>query len=121
TAVQKLGIRAGNKVGVVDPPRDYVTVLGAMPEGAELMEDPAAPCDVTLWFVHDPAPFLEALGRMRAIASQTKLWVLWRKGSPKGITQTFVRAAAIDAGLVDYKICSVDGRWSAMAFARKKR
>jgi CheY-like chemotaxis protein len=121
TAAEKLGIRAGSTAGVVDAPRDYLTVLGAMPEGVECTEDPAAPCGVTLWFIHDPEPFLEALSRMRAIASRTKLWVLWRKGSQNGITQNFVRETAIGAGLVDYKICSVDGRWSAIAFARKKQ
>ena len=102
------------------PPRDYTTVLGEIPEGAELLEDTEQPCAVTLWFVHEPEPFLAALPTLRTLAGKTKLWLLWRKGSQNGITQNFVREAAIDAGLVDYKICAVDGRWSAIAFARKK-
>jgi hypothetical protein len=31
-----------------------------------------------------------------------------------------IRRAAIDVGLVDYKICSVDATWSGMVFAVKK-
>jgi len=120
TAAQKLGVRPGDKVAVIDPPRDYTTVLGEIPEGAELLEDTEQPCAVTLWFVHEPEPFLAALPTLRTLAGKTKLWLLWRKGSQNGITQNFVREAAIDAGLVDYKICAVDGRWSAIAFARKK-
>jgi hypothetical protein len=121
TAAQKIGIREGTKVAVMDPPRDYLTVLGEIPADAELIEDSHAVQAVTLWFVHDPEPFLAALPTMRNIASRTKLWVLWRKGSKNGISQNFVRETAIDAGLVDYKICSVDGHWSGIAFARSKK
>jgi hypothetical protein len=55
---------------------------------------------------------------MRKLAGRTKLWILWRKGS--GVTQPFLRESAAAVGLVDYKICSVDGTWSAMLFARRK-
>jgi hypothetical protein len=39
---------------------------------------------------------------------------------PCGLTDRRVREAAIEAGLVDYKICAVNEQWSAMAFARRK-
>jgi hypothetical protein len=55
---------------------------------------------------------------MRKVAGRTKLWVLWRKGSE--VTQTWLRQAAAAVGLVDYKICSLDGRWGSMLFARRK-
>jgi hypothetical protein len=121
TAAQKMGVRAGTKVGVMDPPRDYLTVLGEIPADTEIIEDSDAVQDVTIWFIHEPEAFLAALPRMRNIAARTRLWVLWRKGSRNGITQNFVRETAIDAGLVDYKICSVDGHWSGIAFARSKK
>ena len=108
-------------MAVIDPPRDYLTVLGQLPENAELLEEPEAVHAVTLWFVHEPEPFLQSLPRMRNIAPLTKLWVLWRKGSKNGFNENFVRQTAIDAGLVDYKICSVDGHWSGIAFARSKK
>lgn len=120
SAAQKLGVKAGCTLGVFDPPRDYLTALGPLPEGVEPEEGPSKPCGVTLWFVHDPAGLREALRPMRAIADRTKLWVVWRKGSEAGVTQNLVRESGIEAGLVDYKICSLDGRWSGMAFARKK-
>jgi hypothetical protein len=31
-----------------------------------------------------------------------------------------VRDTALEAGLVDYKICAVNEQWSGMAFARRK-
>jgi hypothetical protein len=120
TAAQKLGIKEGSTAAVIDPPRDYLTVLGELPENAGLVEDADSVQGVTLWFVHDPARLAAGLSKIRSIADRTRLWILWRKGSDNGITQNGVRQAGLDAGLVDYKICSVDGRWSGILFARKK-
>jgi hypothetical protein len=96
--------------------------LGEVPDSVEFREDDDAP--TTLWFVHDREGLLENLRRMRTMASRTKLWLLWQKGangfSGAGVTQNSVREMAREVGLVDYKICSVDARWSAMLFARKK-
>jgi hypothetical protein len=117
TVAQKLGIGEGATVAVIDAPRDYAAALGALPEGAELVENPDAIQDVTLWFVRDPREYQAGLGRMQAIAHRTKLWVVWRKGS---LTDRVVRQEAIEVGLVDYKICAVNAQWSAMAFARRK-
>ncbi len=120
TVAQKIGMKPNSQATVMDPPRDYRKVIGELPDGAELVEDPDAPEAVTLWFIHEPEGFLAALPRMRTIATKTKLWVLWRKGRKNGLNQNFVREAGIDSGLVDYKICSVSDVWSGMAFARKK-
>lgn len=114
TAAQKLGIRAGARVALIDPPRNYASVIGATIEEAA-GED----CPITLWFVTDGAALHEALPRMRTLAARTKLWILWRKRRP-GINQPFLRESAAAVGLVDYKICSVNATWSAMLFARKK-
>ena len=117
---QKLGVQPGMSLGVVDPPRDYLAALGEMPEGVEIVEDPDSPQAVTVWFVHELDPYLDSLQRMRAIADRTKLWIAWRKGAKNGITQNSVRETAREVGLVDYKICAIDGHWSGMLFARKK-
>ena len=39
TAAQKMGIREGTVVGLIDPPVDYLKVLGELPEGAVMEED----------------------------------------------------------------------------------
>jgi hypothetical protein len=121
TTAQKLGIKEGCRVALLDAPRDFASVLGPMPEGVELYEEPSNVCAVTLWFVEDAEIYRSALPRMRRLAAQTKLWVIWPKGGQKaGITQQVIRNSALAVGLVDYKICSVSDRWSAIAFAKKK-
>jgi hypothetical protein len=120
TAAQKLGIREGDSVAVVDAPRDYVRVLGEMPARVAFEEEDCANCAVTLWFVHNPDEYRAALPRMRGAAAHGKLWALWRKqkGREKqAVTERLVRETALDFGLVDYKICSVDATWSGLLFA----
>jgi len=132
TTAQKLGIVPARgiapRVAIIDPPADYERVIGPLPEGAELEENPREILPITLWFIHDPASFHARLPRMRALAAHTRLWILWRKKTPKKKPKNevdeldggLIRRAAIDVSLVDYKICSLDATWSGMVFAVKK-
>lgn len=121
TAAQKLGIRAGAKVGVLDPPREYLRLVGAVPEGVEFVEDGRS-LGLLLWFVHDAREFEARLPDARRWAANAKLWVLWRKqaAGKSVLTQLEIRRLAGEFGLVDYKICSVDDSWSGMLFALRK-
>jgi len=121
TTAEKLGVKPGSSVGLFDAPRDYFSVIGDLPDGVELVEEPDEVHPVTLWFVRDPREYLAGLRRKSAMAARTKFWVIWRKGSTNGLTGNLVREGALDAGLVDYKICSVDSKWSGMVFAVKKK
>jgi len=121
TTAQKLGIVKDTAVGLLDPPGDYASVLGPMPDGVSFIEGAARDCTVTLWFVSDAVVYQSRLQRARTLAARTKLWILWPKGGQRtGISHPYLRETANSVGLVDYKICSVNDRWSAVAFARKK-
>jgi len=121
TTAQKMGIVAGATVGLLDPPRDYENALGAMPDGVTFQEGAAKNCAVMLWFVTDADAYASRLPLVRALAARTKLWIVWQKGrKDTGIGETYLRETANALGLVDYKICSVNERWSAMAFAQRK-
>ena len=120
TTAQKLGIAANSRVFVVDPPSGYARAIGDLPEGASFEEESPTDCAVSLWFVHGIAEFQAALPRMRTLAARSRLWILWRKSRQDGLNGNVVRSGAIDVGLVDYKICSIDETWSAMVFAIKK-
>lgn len=120
TAAQKMGIREGNVVGLIDPPADYLKVIGELPDGVAMEEEPRQVCPITLWFVHDPAEFEAALPSRRTLAARSRLWIVWQKGRRDGLNGNFVRERALAMGLVDYKICSLDGVWSGMVFTVKK-
>lgn len=122
SAAQKLGIRAGSVVAVIDAPRDYAQVIGLLPAEAALREGVQEQCAVALWFVHDAGDYRAALSSMREIARGAKLWILWRKQKARGareLNETLIRDCALEMGLVDYKVCSVDLTWSGLLFARK--
>jgi hypothetical protein len=120
TTAQKLGIAPHSRVFVIDPPSGYARAIGELPAGACFEEESSANCALSLWFVHGVAEFQAALPRMRALAAHSRLWILWRKSKQDGLNGNIIRAGAIDVGLVDYKICSIDKIWSAMVFALKK-
>jgi hypothetical protein len=116
----KLGIRAGMRVAVFDPPGGYAKVLGSLPEGVELVEEPAETLPMTLWFVQDPDEYLAGLRRMRRWANQGRVWVVYPKGNRTPLTQFTVREGAMAFGMVDYKVCSLDATWTGLAFTVKK-
>ncbi|HEV2202591.1 MAG TPA: hypothetical protein VGR73_22460 [Bryobacteraceae bacterium] len=96
TTAQKLGIREGMKIGLIDPPGDYTRVIGEIPEGVVLEEnavqdEPRDFLPMTLWFVHDPGEFEAALSARRSLASKGRLWIVWRKGRRDGLNGNFVR------------------------------
>ncbi len=117
TAAQKLGIREGTVVAVIDAPRDFEKVLGAVPPGVTFSEKHGA---VTLWFVHGADAYRALLPEARAIVARSKLWVLWRKGGVSNVNERLIRETALDFGLVDYKVCSVNETWSGLLFAAAK-
>jgi hypothetical protein len=52
-----------------------------------------------------------------------RLWILWPKkasGVVSDLSQSEVRRAGLEAGLVDFKICAVDATWSGLCFTRRK-
>ena len=123
TAAQKLGIKEGFSIRLIDPPQDAFRALGDLPACVQFQEGEAAGAEVTLAFIDSVEQLRPTLSRIRHLASGSKLWILWRKKtapSHAGVTEPFVRETGIALGLVDYKICSVNETWSAMAFARKR-
>src|SRR5262245_42397588 len=80
TVAQKLGISSDSVVTVFDPPRNFPSVLGDIPEGVQFEEEMHSQTAVTLWFIHDVATYQSMLGKRRHLAKRSKLWILWPKG-----------------------------------------
>jgi CheY-like chemotaxis protein len=119
TTAQKLGIEVACIVSVIDPPRDYLAVLGDLPSGVEFTENELSPAAVVLCFVHDLSSLQARMSELRSRARTGKLWFCWRKGKSAsgGVSDSSIRAIGISLGLVDYKICSLNQVWSGMLFA----
>lgn len=121
TTAEKLGIKTGARVALIDPPADYPRVLGKLPDGVSLEEQTEETLPLTLWFIRDPDGYLAGLGQMRKRALTSRIWIIYPKGrNASGLTQSLIREAALSVGLVDYKVCSVNEVWTGLLFTRKK-
>lgn len=120
---KKLGIKPSSAVSLVNAPQGFEETLGELPEGAVLQRQARDPCDVTLWFVRSSEELERGIQRMWPCAEQGGLWIAWPKkasGAVSDLSQAMVRQAGLDAGLVDFKVCSMDATWSGLRFTRRK-
>jgi hypothetical protein len=126
--VKKLGIKENATVALIGAPRGFPAALGRLPRGARLVEGtrnecsgPEGPCLVAVWFPRSLADLRRGVAGMEGFTSN--LWIAWPKkasGVKTDLGEQEVREAGLDAGWVDYKVCSLDTTWSALGFARRK-
>lgn len=120
---KKLGIQPGTSLALVDAPAGFARTLGALPERVALRRDARAGTDLTVWFVRNGKDLAGGIVRMAARTGSGALWIAWPKlGSAlaSDLREGVVRDAALAEGLVDYKVCAIDGTWSGLKFARRK-
>jgi hypothetical protein len=117
SVVQKLGIKPRFAVATIGAPRGFAGTLGDLPEGTRFHAHRGGPCDLLLWFVRTQVELERGVARV--VPAGCPCWILWPKRAANvrtDITQNSVRATGLAAGLVDYKVCSVDAVWSGLLF-----
>ena len=114
----KLGIKSGFNVLLVDAPAHYLSLFENMPDGVNFNDDAGNPKDLIHFFVKQEKIFLILLPQLKAqIKPNGIIWVSWPKKSSKvvtDITEDTIRNYAIEIGLVDIKVCAVDEIWSGL-------
>ncbi len=122
---QKLGIKSGYTVSLVGAPLGFRQILGELPENVVLRDGVRGQSDLTLWFAKSRTELEERLQHLRVFSKNAGLWIIWPKKTSKlqtDLGQPVVREAGIAAGMVDFKICSIDTTWSGLRFTlREKR
>jgi hypothetical protein len=119
---KKLGIKAGAVVSLVNAPPAFETALGDGPEDVRLSSGIDLEADLTLWFTTSRHELETGIERMASLAHQSGLWIFWPKkssGVESDLSQNVVREVALAAGLVDFKVCSVDETWSGLRFTQR--
>jgi DUF3052 family protein len=121
---QKLGIKPGGKVTLLDAPDDIEALLEPLPEGALLRRQGRAAADVILLFVKARADLSKRFAPAeRTLAEGGRLWVAWPKktsGVATDLTEDRVREVGLAEGLVDNKVCAIDAVWSGLQFQRRR-
>lgn len=112
-------MKEGARVRVVDAPRGYRTLLGTLPRGVKWSRNAGrGPYDFVHVFTRESAGLARRLQELkRRIEPNGTIWVSWPKRASKvktDVTEDVVRAAALQVGLVDVKVCAVDDTWSGL-------
>jgi CheY-like chemotaxis protein len=120
---KKLGIKEDSEVFLASAPNGFEATLGDLPQRVMLHRDSHRGSDVTLWFTTSKAELDGDIAQVAERAEKGGLWIIWPKkssGVESDLSQTVVREVAMAAGLVDFKVCSVNKTWSGLRFTRKK-
>jgi hypothetical protein len=116
---RKLGIKPGATVGIIDPPPGFDETLGELPDDVNTHQSMDR-SDIFIVF-GQWADELEALfGRAASqLPSNGAIWVAWPKkssGVETDITEDTLRDLFLPTGMVDNKVCAIDGTWSGLRF-----
>jgi hypothetical protein len=118
---QKLGIRPGAVVAVVEAPEGFRCALEPLPPGASVRSDARGRPELAVWFVRSSRDLQPT--RIDRLADGRPLWIAWPKkasGVQTDLTENVVRDAGLARGLVDTKVCAIDETWSGLLFRRRR-
>jgi hypothetical protein len=118
--VEKLGIKPGHRIRLINAPVGYIDLLGALPQGVAVVDDEEGDLDLLQVFAMRQH---EVHAEFPALAGQIKpsgaLWVSWPKRSSNVATdldENIIRDIGLANGLVDVKVIAVDETWSGLKF-----
>lgn len=124
---KKLGIKEGHQVLICRAPDDFDDTLGDLPPGVDVRRTlrSKGPFDVIVFFTKSRAEIMKQFDALRGRMSPAcGLWFCWPKKAskvPTDVTEDVVRRIALDAGLVDNKVCAVDEVWSGLRVVIRRR
>jgi hypothetical protein len=122
---QKLGIRADMVVSLIAAPDAFEECLGDLPENTSLTTRLTPMTSLALCFVRSLNDLAATLDLLTVrLPQKASVWIVHPKRTGKyhvDFNQNHVRDHALAAGLVDYKVCSIDNDWSALKFAWRER
>ena len=121
--VQKLGIKAGAAIAILNAPRGYDAILGKVPRDVKRKMAAVGPLDFVQFFTKKKRELERRFATLaQALAPAGMLWISWPKkasGVATDLTEDVIRAVGLAHGLVDVKVAAVDDVWSGLKFMRR--
>jgi hypothetical protein len=121
--VKKLGIGPKSRIVIINAPVNFLDSLGKLPEGVVIRRNITPNNDMMIWFVKSRQSLERKIRAITALVKPGGVWIVWPKKRSRiscDLSQQDVRDIGLGAGLVDYKVCAIDGTWSGLKFARRK-
>ena len=121
---EKLGVRDGDTVALMDAPADYAAWIEPLPTGAGLIDGPDPQARILHVFVRDRADLEAKLHTAFAHRPESGMvWVSWPKKTSKAfvdLTEDGLREVILPTGWVDVKVCAVSEDWSGLKFVKRR-
>ena len=116
---KKLGIKDSFHISLVNQPDSCLEVFDAVPTNIQWYSNMDCPdMDMIHIFVSSKDLYSELLERAKKMIKKTgSIWVSWPKktsGIITDISENIIRETALNAGLVDVKVCAVNESWSGL-------
>lgn len=100
-------------------------MLTGLPEAVRLTRRTTKGLDVAVLFVTARADYERRFDAVAAALTPAGgFWVAWPKktsGVITDLTENVIRDVALARGLVDNKVCAIDGVWSGLRLVRRRR
>jgi hypothetical protein len=124
TLTQKLGVKPGDEIRVIDPPDHFARLLAPLPDGARITLAGDTMPAMVVGFARTVEDLAHLTPRVTTLpAPGGALWISWPKKSSAqfiDLTEDGVRARLLPIGWVDVKVCAVDENWSGLKFLRRR-
>lgn len=120
---KKLGIKTGFKVALLAAPKGFASGLEPLPARVSFTARVEGDADLYICFARSLAELQAHILAIPSAAAQQTLWLAWPKkasGVASDLDGNVVRTTGLAARWVDFKVCSIDDTWSALAFKRRK-
>jgi hypothetical protein len=120
---QKLGVKEGVTVVLVDAPEGAEALLVPLPDGVALRRGNRGRREITIWFATSRRVLERRFEAVAGAVGAGTLWMAWPKrssGVATDITEDTIREVALPAGMVDTKVCAIDATWSGLRLTRRR-
>jgi hypothetical protein len=122
---QKLGIKPGMSIAVLQAPPNIDTILGELPDRVRISRRLTGHRDLVLIFITRQVHLAARLPVLiSAIAPNGMIWVAWPKRTSKietDMTEDVIREIVLPTSdLVDVKVCAIDHFWSGLKLVIRK-
>lgn len=120
----KLGLKPGMICWRHQVPEDISALLQTQDLGAVILATPEPGVECAHVFVTERVELAGQLETLRGLLDPDgMIWVSWPKKAsklPTDITEDTIRELCLPMGLVDVKVCAVDGIWSGLKLMIRK-
>ncbi len=115
---KKLGIKENFTIRLIHVPENYFNLFIEWPENIEISDDPRVKKNLIHFFTKEFSEYYRLLPLLKKEIEQNgMIWVSWPKKKSKlssDVSEDLIRNYALETGLVDIKVCSVNEEWSAL-------